>query len=79
MKNGLKDLLAHDAIAQQDYDEASTNLKVLQAQILELEVMISKTRITAPFDGQIGMINIHQGAIVSVNTLLTTIEDNNTV
>ncbi|MEI9921453.1 MAG: efflux RND transporter periplasmic adaptor subunit [Bacteroidota bacterium] len=75
----LKDLLAHDAIAQQDYDEASTNLKVLEAQILELEVMISKTRITAPFDGQIGMINIHQGAIVSVNTLLTNIEDNNTI
>lgn len=75
----LKDLLTHDAIAQQDYDEASTNLKVLEAQILELEVMISKTRITAPFDGQIGMINVHQGAIVSVNTLLTNIEDNNTI
>lgn len=75
----LKDLLAHDAIAQQDYDEASTNLKVLEAQIQELEVMISKTRITAPFDGQIGMINVHQGAIVSVNTLLTNIEDNNTI
>ncbi len=75
----LKDLLEHDAIAQQDYDEASTNLKVLEAQILELEVMISKTRITAPFDGQIGMINVHQGAIVSVNTLLTNIEDNNTI
>ena len=75
----LKDLLAHDAIAQQDYDEASTNLKVLEAQIVELEVMISKTRITAPFDGQIGMINVHQGAIVSVNTLLTNIEDNNTI
>jgi membrane fusion protein (multidrug efflux system) len=75
----LKDLLAHDAIAQQDYDEASTNLKVLEAQIQELEVMISKTRITAPFDGQIGMINVHQGAIVSINTLLTNIEDTDTI
>jgi membrane fusion protein (multidrug efflux system) len=75
----LKDLLAHDAIAQQDYDEAATNLKVLEAQIQELEVTISKTKIVAPFDGQIGMINVHQGAIVSVNTLLTNIEDNNTI
>jgi len=75
----LKDLLAHDAIAQQDYDEASTNLKVIQAQMLELEVLIGKTKIVAPFDGQIGMINVHQGAIVSVNTLLTNIEDNNTI
>ncbi|HET9487850.1 MAG TPA: efflux RND transporter periplasmic adaptor subunit [Chryseosolibacter sp.] len=75
----LKDLLDHDAIAQQDYDEASTNLRVLQAQIRELLVAIDKTRITAPFDGQIGMINIHVGAIVSVNTVLTDIEDNSVV
>jgi membrane fusion protein (multidrug efflux system) len=75
----LKDLLGHDAIAQQDYDEASTNLKVLQAQIQEVEVMINKTRITAPFDGQLGMINVHPGAVVSVNTLLTGIEDNSVV
>lgn len=75
----LKDLLAHDAIAQQDYDEVSTNLKVIQAQIRELQVTIDKTRIKAPFDGQIGIINIHVGAVVSVNTLLTDIEDNRLV
>ena len=75
----LKDLLEHDAIAQQDYDEVSTNLRVLQAQIRELEVTIDKTRITAPFDGKIGMINTHVGAIVSVNTVLTDIEDNSLV
>lgn len=75
----LKDLLAHDAIAQQDYDETSTNLLVLQAQIRELQVAIGKTRITAPFDGQVGMINTHVGAIVSVNTVLADIEDNSAV
>jgi membrane fusion protein (multidrug efflux system) len=75
----LKDLLAHDAIAQQDYDEVSTNLKVIRAQVRELQVTIDKTRITAPFDGQIGMINTHVGAVVSVNTVLTDIEDNSVV
>ncbi len=75
----LRDLFANDAIAQEDYDQASTNLKVLQAQIRELHVAIGKTRITAPFDGQIGIINIHPGAIVSVNTVLTEIEDNSVV
>lgn len=72
----LKDLLDHDAVAQQDYDEASTNLKVLQAQINEVLVSIDKTRIRAPFNGQIGMINIHPGSVVSTNTILTDIEDN---
>jgi membrane fusion protein (multidrug efflux system) len=75
----LKDLISHEAIAQQDYDQAETNLRVLQAQIRELQVLISKTRITAPFDGQVGIINVHEGAIVSVNTILTDLEDNSVV
>ncbi|HEY5824070.1 MAG TPA: efflux RND transporter periplasmic adaptor subunit, partial [Cyclobacteriaceae bacterium] len=36
-------------------------------------------RITAPFDGQVGMINVHTGFVVSVNTVLTDIEDNSVV
>src|SRR5882724_6101560 len=61
----LRDLIKHEAVVQQDYDQAFTNLKVLQAQIAELQVMIRKTQIRAPFDGQVGIINIHTGAIVS--------------
>ena len=75
----LKDLIAHEAIAQQDYDEASTNLAVLRAQVRELQVAISKTRITAPFSGQVGIINIYPGSIVTVNTVLTNIEDNSVI
>ncbi|HEY3402302.1 MAG TPA: efflux RND transporter periplasmic adaptor subunit [Ohtaekwangia sp.] len=75
----LRDLLEKEAVSQQDYDETATNLKVLQAQIRELQVTVSKTRITAPFNGQIGMINTHPGAIVSVNTVLTDIEDNSVI
>jgi membrane fusion protein, multidrug efflux system len=75
----LKDLIANEAIAQQDYDQAATNLKVLQAQIRELQVTIDKTKIRAPFDGQIGIINVHPGTIVSVNTILTDIEDNSLI
>ncbi|HEY9048256.1 MAG TPA: efflux RND transporter periplasmic adaptor subunit [Ohtaekwangia sp.] len=75
----LRDLLEKEAVAQQDYDEAITNLHVLQAQIREVQVTIRKAKITAPFDGQIGIINVHPGAIVSVNTILTNIEDNQVV
>jgi len=45
----LRDLIAHEAVVQQDYDQAFTNLKVLQAQVAELQVTISKTRIHAAF------------------------------
>jgi len=75
----LNDLIKHEAVVQQDYDQAFTNLKVLQSQIAELQVMISKTRIKAPFGGRIGIIHVYPGAVVSVNTILTNLEDNSQV
>ena len=75
----LRDLIAHEAVVQQDYDQAFTNLKVLQAQIAELQVTISKTRIKAPFNGQVGIVHVYPGAVVSVNTILTNLEDNSIV
>jgi membrane fusion protein, multidrug efflux system len=75
----LRDLIAHEAVVQQDYDQAFTNLKVLQAQIAELNVTISKTYIRAPFSGQIGIVHVYPGAVVSVNTVLANIQDNSVI
>lgn len=75
----LNDLIKHEAVVQQDYDQAFTNLKVLQSQIAELQVMISKTRVKAPFSGRIGIIHVYPGAVVSMNTVLTNLEDNSQV
>jgi membrane fusion protein (multidrug efflux system) len=71
----LKDLIAHDAASQQDYDQAATNLAVLKAEIRQLETTIDKTRIRAPFSGRIGIIRTYPGALVSPNAPLTTIVD----
>lgn len=75
----LNDLIKHEAVVQQDYDQAFTNLKVLQSQIAELQVMIAKTRIKAPFGGRIGIVHVYPGAVVSINTILTNLEDNSQV
>jgi membrane fusion protein (multidrug efflux system) len=75
----LNDLIKHEAVIQQDYDQAFTNLKVLQAEIAELRVMIAKTHVRAPFSGRIGIIRVYPGAIVSMNTILTDLEDNSVV
>jgi membrane fusion protein, multidrug efflux system len=75
----LRDLIQHEAVVQQDYDQAFTNLKVLEAQITELQVMINKTRIRAPFSGQLGIVHVYPGAVGSGNTILTHIEDNSLV
>lgn len=75
----MRELIKNEAVIQQDYDQAFTNLKVLQAQVAELQVMISKTRIRAPFGGQAGIVHVYPGALVSANTRLTNIQDNNTI
>ncbi|HEY2648459.1 MAG TPA: efflux RND transporter periplasmic adaptor subunit [Puia sp.] len=75
----LRDLIQHEAVVQQDYDQAFTNLKVLEAQITELQVALNKTRIRAPFGGQLGIVNVYPGAVVSANTILTHIQDNSQV
>jgi membrane fusion protein (multidrug efflux system) len=75
----MRDLIHHEAVVQQDYDQAFTNLKVLQAQIAELKVAISKTMIRAPFAGQVGIVHVYPGAVVSVNTVLANLQDNATV
>lgn len=75
----LRDLIKHEAVVQQDYDQAFTNLKVLQAQIAELKVTIGKTRIRAPFSGQIGIVHVYPGAVVTFNTVLTNIQDNSVI
>jgi membrane fusion protein (multidrug efflux system) len=75
----LKDLIEHDAAVQQDYDQAITNLKVLEAEIRQLQVTISKTRIRAPFDGRIGIIHAYPGALVSENFVLTNIVDDSRI
>jgi membrane fusion protein, multidrug efflux system len=71
----LKDLIAHDAASQQDYDQAATNLAVLQAEIRHLQTTIDKTRIRAPFGGRIGIIRTYPGALVSPNAPLATLVD----
>lgn len=71
----FKDLIEHDAAVQQDYDQASTNLNVLKAEIRQLQVLLDKTRIRAPFDGRIGIIRSYRGALVSSSTLLANFID----
>lgn len=75
----LKDLTDNEAAVQQDYDQAFTNLKVIQSKIEQLKVTIDKTSIRAPFAGNLGIVNVYQGAYVSPGTSLALLTDNNQV
>jgi membrane fusion protein, multidrug efflux system len=63
-----RSLLSRDAISQESYDQAVTELQSIEADIMLLEARIAETELRAPFDGVIGLRHVSEGAFVNVNT-----------
>jgi membrane fusion protein, multidrug efflux system len=61
-------LLAREAISQQEYDVALTQLNTSVAEIENLKAQLNKSIIRAPFDGTIGLRYISEGSFIPVNT-----------
>ncbi len=80
-----QELAKHDAIAQQQVDYANAALQSAQkmvaaaeAQVAGLHSNVKFTRITAPFDGTIGISQVKVGAaVVAGQTLLNTVSTDN--
>lgn len=71
----MRGLLQTESVTQQEYDQVSTNLQVLQADLQLVDVELAKTRIRAPFAGKIGLNHVDRGAYVTPSTVLTSLED----
>lgn len=71
----LADLLKTEAVRQQEYDEVTTQLHVLEAQKEQLKSDLAKTIIEAPFSGKIGISKVVAGAYVTPNTELVYLQD----
>jgi len=63
-----RQLLERDAISRESYDQVSTELQSMQADILLLEARISETELRAPFDGIVGLRMISEGAFANTQT-----------
>ena len=63
-------LLAKDAVSQEAYEQAQTELAMLKADIELVEANIRLTELRAPFDGIIGLRNISEGAYASPNSVV---------
>ena len=68
-------LLKKEAMAQADYDFSVNELNAINADIDYLKEMIRKTEIRAPFNGNIGLRTISEGAYVTLNTNIATLQD----
>ncbi len=60
-----KSLLAKEAVSQEVYDRALTELNTVQAEAALIQAQLQKTRIVAPFDGTIGLRQVSEGAYVT--------------
>ena len=72
-----KDLLAINGISQQDFDLSALAVDNLKADIEATLISISKTEITAPYDGKLGLRNASLGAYVSPSDILTSVRQVN--
>lgn len=66
-------LLEKDAVSQEAYEQAVTELAVLNADIALVRANIDLTELRAPFDGIIGLRNVSEGAYASPNVAIATL------
>lgn len=68
-----RQLLEKEAISQEEYDIALTELNTTNADIKVLEAQIEKSMIRAPFDGIIGLRYISDGAFINSSTRIASL------
>ena len=63
-----RSLLERDAISQESYDQISTEVERIRADINLLKAQIAMTELRAPFDGIIGLRYLSEGAFANPST-----------
>ena len=63
-----RQLLDRDAISRESYDQVSTALQSIEADIMLVESHIAETELRAPFDGVVGLRMISEGAYATTQT-----------
>ncbi len=66
-------LLKVEGISQAEYEQTGLAVSSLKAEIDMQNALIRKTRVLAPFDGEIGLKQVSPGAVVSAGTVLATL------
>jgi membrane fusion protein (multidrug efflux system) len=67
-------LLKQGGSSQEDFDNAQTEVSVIDAELKLLDAQLAKTSIKAPFDGRIGLRYVSPGSIINSSTELTTLQ-----
>ncbi len=72
-----KKMLIGNKISQQVVDAAQADYQIAIANIANLESIISKKQVIAPFDGRVGIDTFEVGQFLSANSMITTLIGDN--
>lgn len=72
-------LLKLEGVSKQEYERVAGSIESLDADIELIKVEIGKTEIRAPFNGKTGIRKVSEGAFVTQNMPLVSLEDINYV
>lgn len=75
----LKNLATTQATAQSLLDEQQTKVNTTLAQLDIASAQLAEMTISAPFDGYLGLRQISEGAYITAGTVITTLDDLNTL
>ncbi|MCU0925292.1 MAG: efflux RND transporter periplasmic adaptor subunit [Hydrogenophaga sp.] len=70
-----QELVAQAFVAQRVLDESRANLQVAEAQVALAQARLSRMRITAPFNGTVGLRTVNLGEYVKDGADLVNLED----
>ncbi|MDR2621689.1 MAG: efflux RND transporter periplasmic adaptor subunit [Dysgonamonadaceae bacterium] len=68
-----KALLEKDAVSKETYEQVTTDLEILHADIDLVKSRIAQTELRAPFDGIIGLRQVSEGAYASPATVIASL------
>lgn len=69
-----KRLLDEGGVSQEEYDATVNEVEVLKAELELAEAQIEKKKIRAPFTGVVGLREVSEGAYVTPQTTITTLQ-----
>lgn len=64
-----------DGVSTEEYEVAAAQVEMRKAEIDVLLAQISRTEILAPFSGRIGLRQVSDGAVITTNTLIAVLAD----
>jgi membrane fusion protein, multidrug efflux system len=73
-ENRTRDLLARNAVAQDEYDTVLNELNVVLAELELIRAQLEKTEIRAPFDGMLGLKYVSEGSYITPNSSIATLQ-----